>query len=334
MNLPCARLIRRLVAPFAVVFATLVITGLVFGFELQGHRGARGLWPENTLEGFRRTLGLGVDVLELDVLLSRDDVVVVHHDPRISPDTARTGPEQWVSSPAPVIRSLPYAKLLAYDIGRLRPGTRYASRYPDQTPIDGLVIPPLSEVLALGESGRIQFNIELKRNPEAADLYPPVDHFARRVVETIVAIGIPERVSIQSFDWSTLEAVEKIAPDITRVSLTAERRWLNNIKRGEVGASPWTAGLAVDDFDGSVPRMVHAFGSAVWSPYWKDLSEKALGDAKRLGLRVIVWTVNEPRDMERLIERGVDGIITDYPDRLRKVMAKRGMRLPVKIVVK
>lgn len=309
----------------SVVLATLGAVGAV---ELQGHRGARGLWPENTLEGFKRTLALGVDVLELDVLLSADDVVVLHHNPRVNADIARDGSGQWISEPTPLVRSLSYGELRGYDVGMLRPRTRYASRYPRQVSIDGARIPRLKDVLTLAGSQPVGFNIELKRNPELQDLYPEIEHFVRQVIKTIDAAGVSGPVTIQSFDWHVLEAVKGIAPHIPLVCLTVERRWLDNIRRGQPGASPWTAGLDIEAFDGSVPRMVHAFGAEIWSPHWRDLDDASLKDARRLGLRVIVWTVNERDAMRKLLERGVDGIITDYPDRLREVMAERGMALP------
>ena len=129
------------------------------------------------------------------------------------------------------------------------------------------------------------------------------------------------RVSIQSFDWRTLMVLKRIAPEIERVCLTAEAISFDTIKRGEPGPSPWLAGLDVDDFGGSVPRMVAAAGCQMWSPLYRNAKAGEIAIAKALGLKVIPWTVNDPAHMEHLIALGVDGIITDYPDRLRAVMA-------------
>jgi glycerophosphoryl diester phosphodiesterase len=148
------------------------------------------------------------------------------------------------------------------------------------------------------------------------------------VVDVVRAEGIEARTMIQSFDWRTLRAVQRIAPEIPTVCLTVESSWLDNLMRGRQGATPWTAGFDVDDFGGSVPDLVVAAGCRVWSPEFGDLGTGELARAHELGLEVIVWTVNERGDMARLIEMGVDGIITDYPDRLREVMAVRGMALP------
>ena len=138
--------------------------------------------------------------------------------------------------------------------------------------------------------------------------------------------------SVQSFDWRTLVALKRIAPEIERVCLTAEALNFDTIKRGEPGPSPWLAGLDIDDFAGSVPRLV---GGGRLRGLVAALPQCQAGDdiaaAKALGLKVIPWTVNERADMERLIALGVDGIITDYPDRLRAVMAEKNMPLPPQV---
>jgi glycerophosphoryl diester phosphodiesterase len=298
--------------------------------EVQGHRGARGLWPENTLAGFAGALRLGVDVLELDVALTADDVVVVTHDPRLNPDLTRGPGGQWLPGVGPAIRSLPLAGLRGYDIGRVDPSSRYGARYTEQQAVDGQRIPTLLEVfeLAGSMSKTVRFNIEIKIQPNIEDDYPEPEHFARRVVETIKEAGMLDRVIIQGFDWRPLRQVSQLAPDIPIAALTAERPWLDNIQRGQPGASPWTAGLDVDDFDGSVPAMVAKSGAGIWSPYYRDVNASSIAVAQGKGLRVIVWTVNTADAMEQMINLGVDGIITDYPGRLRSTLSSRKLPLP------
>jgi len=133
---------------------------------------------------------------------------------------------------------------------------------------------------------------------------------------------------VQSFDWRSLERVREVAPDIATVYLSAERSWMNNVERGRPGTSPWTGAIDIDDFDGSIPRAIKSAGGRIWSPYFRDLRAADLAEAHRLGVAVIVWTVNDPADMASLIDLGVDGIITDYPNRLRRVMGDKGMALP------
>src|SRR5579872_4555556 len=114
--------------------------------DLQGHRGARGLYPENTLAGFAGALAIGVDALELDVAMTADDVVVVTHDPTLNPDITRTSDGAWLTQRGPRIRSLRIDDLAHYDVGRIRPGSSYAALFPDQAPHDGARIPALSDV--------------------------------------------------------------------------------------------------------------------------------------------------------------------------------------------
>jgi glycerophosphoryl diester phosphodiesterase len=315
----------------AVSAAVVIVATAAHAFDLQGHRGARGLAPENTLEGFATALSIGVSTLELDVGLSKDGVVVVHHDIWLNPETTRGPDGVFLAQRGPALRALTLAELQRHDIGRLNPGTPYAGSLPEQRPIDGARIPTLAAVFDLAKrakSERVRFNIETKMTPTAgADAANP-ETLATAVVQLVRDAGLAARVSVQSFDWRTLGAVRRLAPEIPRVCLTVERGANDNIQRGRPGPSPWTDGLDVDDFGGSTPRLVKAAGCTGWSPLYLDLTDAALNEAKALGLTVIPWTVNEPADMDRLIAAGVDGLITDYPDRLRTVMAARKLPLP------
>jgi glycerophosphoryl diester phosphodiesterase len=154
------------------------------------------------------------------------------------------------------------------------------------------------------------------------------ERFAKAVLAAIRDGGMETRVTIQSFDWRTLQAVQRLSPEIPTVYLSVQQRWLDNIERGLSGPSPWTAGMDVDDHNGSVPKLVKVAGGRVWSPYHKEIDADQLRTAHALGLLVVVWTVNKAARMAELLDLGVDGIITDYPDRLRDVMARRGMALP------
>jgi glycerophosphoryl diester phosphodiesterase len=299
-------------------------------FDLQGHRGARGLAPENTLEGFALALSIGVSTLEIDLAMTRDGVLVVSHDRSLNPDHTRGPDGKFLDSEGPAIRSLTLAELQGFDVGRLKPGTPYAASFPEQRPADGARIPALAELFDLvrrSGADHVRFNIETKLTPTSSTETPDPETFAAAVAKAVHEAGLVTRVSVQSFDWRTLGVLKRIAPEIARVCLTAEAINFDTIKRGEPGPSPWTAGLDIDDF-GLVPRMVEAAGCAVWSPLYRNAKPDEIAAAKALGLKVIPWTVNERADMERLIALGVDGIITDYPDRLRAVMAEKEMPLP------
>ena len=319
--------------PLAWCGAFLLAGPLLAGqpFDLQGHRGARGLAPENTLAAFARALSLGVTTLELDVGVTADGVVVVTHDPELNRDHTRDAQGRWLEKPGPPIVQLTYDQVRAYDVGRLRPGTGYAARHPDQVPVDGQHMPKLSEVFALAAKAgntSVRFNVETKSDPRRSTPTLAPAPFAEAVVRVVREHGMEARTTIQSFDWRTLAHVGKVAPDIARVCLTVQRPGDDNVQAGQPGAPPTLAGLDVDDFGGSVPRLVKAAGCAVWSPNALDVTAEKVREAQRLGLGVVPWTLNDPQQMDAFVAYGVDGIITDRPDLLRRVLQARGLPLP------
>jgi glycerophosphoryl diester phosphodiesterase len=203
--------------------------------------------------------------------------------------------------------------------------------------MDGVRIPTLAEVFDLVQrsgADHVRFNIETKLTPTSGADTPDPETFAGALAAAIREAGLTARATVQSFDWRTLVVMRRIAPEIERVCLTMDGGSGDTLQRGRPGASPWTAGFDIDDFGGSTPRLVSAAGCAVWSPVFREVTPEALAEARSLGLKVIPWTVNERAEMARLIALGVDGLITDYPDRLREVMAEKDMPLPPAVAVR
>jgi glycerophosphoryl diester phosphodiesterase len=305
-------------------------------FDLQGHRGARGLVPENTLPAFAAALSIGVTTLELDLAMTKDGILVVHHDEWLNPDITRGPDGTFLGARGPAIHSLTLDEVKRYDVGRIKPGTAYAARFPAQRPIDGTRIPTLEELFALvrqAGADHIRFNIETKITPTSGADVPSPEIFAAATARAIIEAGLAKRANVQSFDWRILVVLRRIAPEIERVCLTDEQPGDDTVERGKPGPSPWTAGLDVDDFGGSTPRLVAAADGAAWSPNFADLTPDKVREAKALGMKVIPWTVNERADMERIIDMGVDGIISDYPDRLRAVLTAKGIPVPPPVAV-
>lgn len=310
---------------------TLILPLAAQAFDLQGHRGARGLMPENTLPAFAAALSIGVATLELDVAVTRDGVVVVSHDPVLQPRMVRRPDGRFLLDPGPAINTLTFAELQQYDVGRINPNDRYSAQFPRQRAVDGTRIPRLTDVFALvRKAGNdwVRFNIELKSQPDRPDETLAPAALAETVIKLLRAEAMTERVTIQSFDWRTLKAVQRIAPELPTACLTAERDWLNNLQRRQPGASPWLGGLDLDDYGGSTPRLVQAAGCQAWSPFYRDLVTTDLPEAQELGLPVVLWTINDEAEMGRMIDLGIDGIITDYPDRLRHVVQAKGLPVP------
>ena len=268
--------------------------------DVQGHRGTRGNLPENTLPAFKRALELGVDTLELDCGITRDGVVVIHHDRRLNPDVARGPDGKWVTAPAPTIYELSFQQLQQYDVGRLRPGSEYAKRFPHQKSIDGTRIPRLSALFDLAKDTKVRFNIETKLLPTHPDETVGPEAFARALIAEFRKAGMTQRAVIQSFDYRTLKIVEQEAPEIETVYLT--------------------------EAEHSEPAKVAAYGAKIWSPDAKAMTPQKVAQAHQLGMRVVIWTANEPRDIEAMIDAGVDGIISDYPERVIEILRKRKLR--------
>ncbi|MDH4391162.1 MAG: glycerophosphodiester phosphodiesterase [Aquabacterium sp.] len=326
--------------PLALILAAALLAPLqaAQAFDLQGHRGARGLAPENTIAGFARALAIGVHTLETDIAISRDGMLLISHDPALNPDITRGPDGPWLASRGPVIFHTPWAELQRYDVGRLKPGTRYAAQYPDQQPVDGARLPALADLFALVKRAGnpapgnppVRLALETKINPLAPDDTAAPEPFARALVAAVRDAGLASRTSILSFDWRTLQTIQREAPEIATVYLTARQRWLDNVGSGP--ASPWTAGFALADH-GSVPKMIRAAGGKIWSSFHGDLDTAQVKEAQALGLQVLAWTVNEPAQIEAMLGLGVDGIVTDRPDRVREAMARRGMALPAAMKV-
>lgn len=311
----------------AAAVASLLAAGSVAAFDLQGHRGARGLLPENTLPSFQRALELGVTTLELDIAVTKDGVLVISHDPALNPDITRDATGRFLEKRGPVIHSLNWGELQAYDVGRIKPGTDYARQFPDQQALDGMHIPRLADLFELvRRSGddKVRFAIETKLTPDNPQETPDPQAFAGAVVSEIRKAGFAARSQILSFDWRTLQVVQRIAPEIETVYLSIQRR-VDNIGARRTEGSQWTAGFQFRDH-GSVPKMIKAAGGRVWSAFFRDLDAQNVREAQTLGLKVLAWTVNDPVEMARVVGLGVDGLITDRPDLARKVLQERNIR--------
>ena len=302
----------------AGIAAAIVTVQPTNALDLQGHRGARGLAPENTLAGFRLALRIGVTTIESDVAVTRDGIPVLSHDPALNPDLVRDASGRWLTEAGPPIHSLTLQDLARYDIGRLNPASRYATEFPLQQPVDGERFATLDALLALVAQAPapVRVNLETKVTPDLAGRTADPATFVRVIVDAVRRANLADRVTIQSFDWRTLVEAKRVEPRIETSCLTIESSSMNTMAAGADGRSPWHAGRSAADYGGSVPRLVQATGCSTWSMFWRNLTPALVAEAHALGLKVLPWTVNDKTEMRRLIDLGVDGIITDYPDRL------------------
>ena len=295
-------------------------------FDLQGHRGARGLLPENTLPAFEKAIELGVTTLELDVGVSKDGTIVISHDRALNPELTRDASGAYLTEPM-LVNRLTMAELKTYDVGRINPESAYAKRFPDQQPNDGTRMPALSTLFkrvdALGNK-KIRFNIETKISPDKPNDTISAAKFARKLLDLVRVHGMASRVTIQSFDWRTLQHIQALQKGHTKkvltACLTAQTSW-GNITPGTDKSPRCTGSVSAADH-ADVPSMVKAAGCEIWSPYFADLTPVLVKKSHELGLKVIPWTTNTEAEMTAVIEAGVDGLITDYPDRALPILQR------------
>jgi glycerophosphoryl diester phosphodiesterase len=316
---------------FALIAAVLCcfLNGNAMAFDIEAHRGGRALFPENTLPSFANALSMGVDTLELDIGVTSDQAIVVSHERGLNPDLARAADGVYIAPPGIPFVQLRLEDVKKYEVGQIRPDSAYAAQFPDQHSVPGTRIPTLKEVIALvRKSGdrHVRLNIETKIDPNHPEQSPDPERFVALLLDLLQSEKFSDRVMVQSFDWRTLQLVQKLAPAIPTVYLTQQAGPGATVFPDK--ASIWTAGFNPIDHGGSLPRTIKAAGGTVWSPYFGDVNPALISEAHGLGIAVVVWTVNKPADIARMIDIGVDGIISDHPDLLRKTAGDKGIALP------
>jgi len=311
---------------------TLIAMGCVSAMaqhqiDLQGHRGARWLLPENTLAAFERALQLGVTTLELDVVATKDDILVISHNPELNPDLTRDSQGRFLPSPGPLINSMNYQELSTYDVGRINPETPYSRIFFEQRSADGQKIPRLKDLFDMVKSSgnkSVKFAIETKVTPTHPNQTPSPDRVVDLLLKEIKDGEMAERVQILSFDWRTLQSVQRLSPGTPTVYLTAQLPELDNLKINSDQDSQWTAGFQYKQY-GSVAKMIKAAGGTHWSSFWRELDALKVREAQQLGIKVIAWTVNTKAAMNHMIDMGVDGLVTDRPDLAMQVLRQRNI---------
>lgn len=311
-------------------------------FDLEAHRGGLGLVSESTLAAFTNALEMGVTTLEMDTQITRDGIAVVTHDRKISDkkclDTrpASEGDPQYPYV-GKYIKDLTLAQVKTLDCGSLP-----LADFPEQVLVPGATMPTLQEVFALVKSyqaDQVLLNIETKVEAAAPEETAPRELFVKTVLKDIRDAGLMRQATIQSFDWGALMLTRELEPSLPIIALTNGQPFL---QVGMPGASPWLGGIDIDDFNGDLVQAVASFGANAISPVHGDPQGGRYGDpgyveyttpdlvdaAHAEGIKVIPWTVDDEGTMNRMLENGVDGMITDYPDRLRVVMEARGIPLP------
>lgn len=287
-----------------VIFSTLLLTAPAWcaaGPLVHGHRGSRGTVPENTIPAFEAALMAEADVLEMDMGVTKDNVVVISHEPKVTPERC-LGPDGKAMEKAVPIRSLTLAELKKYDCG-----TPLNAKFPQQLAVPGERMPTLDEVFAMVKTSgyaaapKAQFNIETKIFPSEPELSPAPAEFARLVMDVIKKYGFEKRVIVQSFDVRTLKEIKKLNPAVR------------------------TAQLTNDNLLDAAPAL-KAAGTDIWSPNYLWITTGAVHEAQAAGLQVVPWTLNTKKAWDFAIQAGVDAIITDYPAALVEYLQEKKLR--------
>lgn len=277
-----------------------------------GHRGARGEWPENTIEGITRAIAAGCEMIEIDVQLTRDGVVVVTHDAALNPDMTRDAAGAWLRAPIE-ISSLTANALHAFDIGAIRPGSALAARFNRQEPVPPAPVPRLDDVLKLAKKTSVPLLIELKNDAHQDVDAQRAKTLATRVAHDVRAAGFMAHAIFQSFDWRSLRYLREAAPEARLCGLTChhDAEAPGNVYPG----SPWLDGWATRATEAGLATTLSEAGFSTWAPAHTDVTTAQLDKARALDLDVFVWTVNDTAALDMFLQASVAGIITDYPTR-------------------
>ena len=295
--------------------------------KIYGHRGARGDLPENTLESFKYLFDNNINAYETDILISKDLIPVITHDFRLDPSLTKDKEGNWIKDENIKIFDLTYDEISKFDVGSLNKLTRYGRRFVNQRSLENQKIPKLSELLELSSKNLLQnllINLEIKSTPDEKNLTPDPKDLVQIVLNEINNSNLKDKIIISSFDWRILREVKKQSPEIPRAYLTFQQEKGMKIKKTIYSKSPWIDHIPLTIvYD--LPKIIKELGGSAWHPYYKDINKKAVKDAHDNNLPVNVWTVNDEDDMLKMIEYGVDGIMTDYPLRLKNLCEKKSI---------
>jgi glycerophosphoryl diester phosphodiesterase len=295
--------------------------------RIYGHRGARGDIVENSIEGFKYTFDLGIKAIEFDVVITKDNIPVLFHDYRLNKDMVKDSSGNWLEETGPKIIDLTFDELSSYNIESLKPESGYAKRFKKQNPVQGAKIPKLADLFQLVNEGKnkdVFLNLEIKSTPTQDNVTPDHKTTIELILKDIKKFNLEDRVLVTSYDFKNLYELKKQNPNVLRGFITLQQD-LSRTKKNIYEGSPWMAkSFPLEDLF-LLPNLVKSLEGHVWSAFYRDITKKNVELAHQHGLATCVWTVNREQDIIRMIEYGVDGIITDYPKKVQEICKSKNI---------
>ena len=289
--------------------------------KIYGHRGARGVLPENTLDSFQYLFDNDIKAYETDILISKDLIPVITHDFRLSPSMTKDSEGNWLENEDVKIIDLTYDQISKFEVGSLNKLTKYGRRFLNQKKLPNQKIPKLSQLLDLttkNNNSNLIINLEIKSTPVQENLTPSPEMLAKIVLDEVNKSSLIDKIIYSSFDWRVLREIKNYNSEIPIAYLTQDQRNIYD-------QSPWMDFTPLHN-NADLPKLIKAHGGKAWHPYHKNINEKNIKIAQSENLPVNVWTVNKEKDMVRMIDYGVDGIMTDYPVQLKELCEKKNIK--------
>ena len=294
--------------------------------KIYGHRGARGVLPENTLDSFQYLFDNNIKAYETDILISKDSIPVITHDFHLDPSLTQDEEGNWIEDENIKIIDLTYDQISKYEVGSLNKLTKYGRRFLNQKKLENQKIPKVSELLDLTSKNKISdlvINLEIKSTPVQQNLTPSPEEMVKIVLEEVNQSNLTDKIIYSSFDWRVLREIKNYNPEIPRAYLSFEQQ-----SSGSFGniydQSPWMDFTPLHN-NVDLPKLIKALGGKAWHPFYRNVNEKIVEISHIENLPVNVWTVNDEEDMLRMIDIGVDGIMTDYPVQLKELCEKKNI---------
>ena len=282
---------------------------------------------ENSISGLKYAFDLGIRAVEFDVVISKDNIRVLFHDYRLNTDLVKDSSGNWITDKNMKLKDLTYEEISKYTIESVKPDTKYAKRFKNQQSAKGEKIPKLTEFFKLVTEDKYKdafLNLEIKSTLTQENVTPNPEKMVSLILKDIKEFNLEDRTLITSYDWRILYELKKQNPNILRGFITLQQD-LPTTKKNVYENSPWMVKKYPMEELFLLPNIIKSLEGHVWSVFYRDVTKQNVELAHKHGLATCVWTVNREKDIIRMIEYGVDGIITDYPKKVQEICKSKNI---------